>query len=68
MRIEQPSSTGKESNANIAWFCLTSSNLSKAAWGALQKKETQLCIRNYEMGVLIFPELFKVTYRQSLFW
>ncbi|TVU38611.1 hypothetical protein EJB05_11995 [Eragrostis curvula] len=33
---------------NIAWFLLTSSNLSKAAWGALQKNNTQLMIRSYE--------------------
>ncbi|CAI2166709.1 13450_t:CDS:10 [Funneliformis geosporum] len=47
-----------DSNADIAWFLLTSSNLSKAAWGTLQKKNKQLMIRSYELGVLIFPELF----------
>jgi tyrosyl-DNA phosphodiesterase-1 len=34
---------------DIAWFLLTSANLSKAAWGALQKNNTQLMIRSYEV-------------------
>lgn len=34
-------------------FC--SANLSKAAWGALEKKGTQLKIRSYEIGVLYLP-------------
>ncbi|XP_058092682.1 tyrosyl-DNA phosphodiesterase 1 isoform X2 [Magnolia sinica] len=33
---------------NLAWFLLTSANLSKAAWGALQKNNSQLMIRSYE--------------------
>ncbi|PAN14246.1 hypothetical protein PAHAL_2G394200 [Panicum hallii] len=41
---------------NIAWLLLTSSNLSKAAWGALQKNNTQLMIRSYELGVLFLPQ------------
>ncbi|CAG8540689.1 14308_t:CDS:2 [Funneliformis mosseae] len=52
------STNNSDSNADIAWFLLTSSNLSKAAWGTLQKKGKQLMIRSYELGVLIFPELF----------
>nr|CAG8570813.1 13706_t:CDS:2 [Entrophospora candida] len=56
------------SNANIAWFCLTSSNLSKAAWGVLQKEKTQLFISNYEMGVLIFPELFNTVDYDSVYF
>nr|CAB3454489.1 unnamed protein product [Digitaria exilis] len=44
---------------NIAWFLLTSSNLSKAAWGALQKNNTQLMIRSYELGVLFLPQTLK---------
>lgn len=39
----------------LAWFLLTSANLSKAAWGALQKKNSQLMIRSYELGVLFLP-------------
>ncbi|ONM57969.1 Tyrosyl-DNA phosphodiesterase 1 [Zea mays] len=44
------------SGQNIAWFLLTSANLSKAAWGALQKNNTQLMIRSYELGVLFLPQ------------
>lgn len=44
---------GKE----ISWFCLTSANLSKAAWGELQVKGSQLLIRSYELGVLFLPKL-----------
>jgi tyrosyl-DNA phosphodiesterase-1 len=40
-------------SANLAHYILTSANLSKQAWGELQKNETQFAIRNFEMGVLI---------------
>lgn len=40
---------------SLAWFLLTSANLSKAAWGALQKNNSQLMIRSYELGVLFLP-------------
>ncbi|XP_014520570.1 tyrosyl-DNA phosphodiesterase 1 [Vigna radiata var. radiata] len=46
-------------NQSLAWFLLTSANLSKAAWGALQKNSTQLMIRSYELGVLFLPSSFK---------
>ncbi|KAM5588614.1 tyrosyl-DNA phosphodiesterase 1 [Rosa sericea] len=36
------------SGQKLAWFLLTSANLSKAAWGALQKNNSQLMIRSYE--------------------
>lgn len=39
----------------LAWFLLTSANLSKAAWGALQKNNSQFMIRSYELGVLFLP-------------
>nr|XP_003214461.1 PREDICTED: tyrosyl-DNA phosphodiesterase 1 [Anolis carolinensis] len=42
----------------IAWFLVTSANLSKAAWGAFEKKGTQLMIRSYELGVLFLPSEF----------
>lgn len=38
--------------------CLHSANLSKAAWGALEKNGTQLMIRSYELGVLFLPSAF----------
>jgi len=45
------SANGKE----LAWAMLTSANLSKAAWGEIQKDASQLQIRNYEIGVLFLP-------------
>ena len=51
-------------NANLSWYLVTSHNLSKAAWGVVQLKKKpyeQLFIRSsYELGVLIYPDLFKV--------
>ncbi|KAM9202188.1 tyrosyl-DNA phosphodiesterase 1 isoform 1-T1 [Dugong dugon] len=44
--------------SRIAWFLVTSANLSKAAWGALEKNGTQLMIRSYELGVLFLPSTF----------
>uniref|UniRef100_A0A8C5T5W9 Tyrosyl-DNA phosphodiesterase 1 n=1 Tax=Malurus cyaneus samueli TaxID=2593467 RepID=A0A8C5T5W9_9PASS len=42
----------------LAWFLVTSANLSKAAWGALEKNGSQLMIRSYELGVLFLPSAF----------
>ncbi|XP_061467908.1 tyrosyl-DNA phosphodiesterase 1 [Rhineura floridana] len=42
----------------IAWFLVTSANLSKAAWGAFEKNGAQLMIRSYELGVLFLPSEF----------
>ncbi|CAM9540942.1 unnamed protein product, partial [Heterosigma akashiwo] len=44
--------------AEYLWFLLTSCNLSKAAWGTLQKNKSQLMIRSYEMGVLFLRSHF----------
>lgn len=46
------------SGKQIAWLLVTSANLSKAAWGALEKNGSQLMIRSYELGVLLFPGNF----------
>jgi tyrosyl-DNA phosphodiesterase 1 len=52
----------------IAWFCVASHNLSKAAWGEQQESKkfnrTIFKILSYELGVLIVPSLEKA-YRQS---
>lgn len=40
----------------VAWFLMTSANLSKAAWGTLEKNGQQLMIRSYEIGVLFLPK------------
>ncbi|XP_012374080.1 tyrosyl-DNA phosphodiesterase 1 isoform X3 [Dasypus novemcinctus] len=45
--------------SKIAWFLVTSANLSKAAWGALEKNGAQLMIRSYELGVLFLPSTFE---------
>uniref|UniRef100_UPI0037E9C4E7 tyrosyl-DNA phosphodiesterase 1 n=1 Tax=Semicossyphus pulcher TaxID=241346 RepID=UPI0037E9C4E7 len=44
----------------LAWFLVTSSNLSKAAWGALEKNNTQVMVRSYELGVLYVPSAFNM--------
>lgn len=41
---------------SVDWCILTSANLSKAAWGTYQKKESQFMIRSYELGVLFLPQ------------
>ncbi|KXS14327.1 phospholipase D/nuclease [Gonapodya prolifera JEL478] len=46
---------------DMSWFLVTSANLSKAAWGSLEKKGDQLMIRSYELGVLVFPALFQTS-------
>ena len=43
---------GCDEKQMLTWFCLTSSNLSKPAWGSLDKKKNKLWTRNYELGVL----------------
>ena len=44
------------SNLRCPWFLLTSANLSKAAWGSLDRTGKSLMIRSYEMGVLFLPK------------
>ena len=41
---------------DIKWMLLTSANMSKAAWGQLQKRNSQLMIRHFEIGVLFLPK------------
>uniref|UniRef100_A0A671LCI3 Tyrosyl-DNA phosphodiesterase 1 n=1 Tax=Sinocyclocheilus anshuiensis TaxID=1608454 RepID=A0A671LCI3_9TELE len=45
----------------LAWFLVTSANLSKAAWGALEKNNTQVMVRSYELGVLYLPSAFNMS-------
>ncbi|PIK48921.1 putative tyrosyl-DNA phosphodiesterase 1-like [Apostichopus japonicus] len=47
-----------------AWFMVTSANMSKAAWGMLEKNSSQLMIRSYEIGVLFLPHLFDENCKQ----
>jgi tyrosyl-DNA phosphodiesterase-1 len=41
----------------LAWLLVCSHNMSKAAWGTLQKGGAQLFVRSYELGVLLLPSL-----------
>uniref|UniRef100_W5LH18 Tyrosyl-DNA phosphodiesterase 1 n=1 Tax=Astyanax mexicanus TaxID=7994 RepID=W5LH18_ASTMX len=47
--------------SQLAWFLVTSANLSKAAWGALEKNNTQIMVRSYELGVLYLPSAFHMS-------
>ena len=55
-----PSEIHTETRTELEWFLLTSANLSQAAWGVLQKNNTTLYIKSYELGVLFIPTLFTV--------
>lgn len=44
--------------ASVFLCVLFSANLSKAAWGALEKNNTQVMVRSYELGVLFVPSAF----------
>ena len=49
---------------NIQWALLTSANLSQQAWGTLpantkeMDEEKELTVQSYEIGVLVWPELY----------
>ena len=47
----------------LDWFLLTSSNLSQAAWGVLEKDSTQLFLKSFELGVLYVPQRVKTPFR-----
>lgn len=40
----------------VSWFCLTSSNMSRAAWGDVQKNGKQIHFLHWELGVLFTPQ------------
>lgn len=42
----------------LGWFLLTSANLSKAAWGKMNKNQDGLTIMSWEAGVLFIPQNF----------
>jgi tyrosyl-DNA phosphodiesterase-1 len=65
LRVNQDTKTDSigsetEARASIAWHMITSANLSRAAWGDSQKNDTQLHIRHYELGILLYPDLWEV--------
>ena len=47
------------SHKSIDWAMITSANLSQQAWGAVTDKNGQVRIASYEIGVIVWPELFK---------
>ena len=47
----------RRKDQQLAYLILTSHNLSKAAWGVLEKGGQQLHIRSYELGVVLLPSL-----------
>ncbi|KAH8548600.1 tyrosyl-DNA phosphodiesterase-domain-containing protein [Umbelopsis sp. PMI_123] len=64
LRVNQDTKTDSiggetEARASIAWHMITSANLSRAAWGDSQKNGTQLHIRHYELGILLYPDLWE---------
>ncbi|KAI5284040.1 hypothetical protein KEM52_003130, partial [Ascosphaera acerosa] len=44
--------------ASIDWALVTSANLSKQAWGAEVNKAGEVRISSWEIGVLVWPDLF----------
>ncbi|CAH1958746.1 unnamed protein product [Acanthoscelides obtectus] len=46
----------------LAFFLLTSANLSKAAWGGPFNKDGSVYVRSYEAGVLFLPKFFDQEY------
>ncbi|CAH0478325.1 unnamed protein product [Peronospora belbahrii] len=49
--------SSQEGAGKLDWAIVTSSNLSKAAWGTFQKNNTQFMIRSYELGVMFLPPI-----------
>lgn len=47
------------SDGTLGWMCLTSANLSKSAWGEIQKGPN-FAMNNYEVGVLFLPSLLSI--------
>jgi len=43
----------------IDWAMLTSANLSQQAWGAMAGKDSTIRVCSYEVGVVVWPELFR---------
>lgn len=43
---------------SIDWGLLTSANISKQAWGEAAKPSGEMRVASWEIGVLVWPELF----------
>ncbi|KAM3077208.1 hypothetical protein ACMFMF_005118 [Clarireedia jacksonii] len=49
---------GDSSHTDIDWMLVTSANLSKQAWGEATNAAGEVRVCSYEIGVLVWPELF----------
>ncbi|KAI0160994.1 phospholipase D/nuclease [Hypoxylon sp. FL1284] len=52
------SNDGENGIVSIDWALLTSANVSKQAWGEAENAARQVRIASWEIGVLVWPELF----------
>lgn len=43
---------------SVDWAIVTSANLSKQAWGEMVNKKGEVWIQSWEVGVVVWPELF----------
>ncbi|KAJ3650648.1 hypothetical protein Zmor_016734 [Zophobas morio] len=48
--------------SKLAWFLVTSANISKSAWGGNLQKDRATYIRSYEAGVMFLPKFFDEEY------
>lgn len=46
----------------LAYFLITSANLSKSAWGGPFAKDNGVYVRSYEAGVMFLPKFFDEEY------
>lgn len=47
-----------KSHDTIDWALVTSANLSKQAWGDAKSSAGEMRVSSYEIGVMVWPELF----------
>lgn len=70
IRCVREESDSDQTKYHASYFLLTSANLSKAAWGTLNKTEDKIFIQSYEAGILLLPkfthEKSKCSYTVSL--
>lgn len=62
--LNQSTQSNQGGCVELDWFLLTSANLSQAAWGVLQKNNSSLYIKSFELGVLFIPSRVVSNYRQ----
>lgn len=46
----------------LAWFLITSANISKSAWGGNIQRDGSVYVRSCEVGVMFIPKLFDDEY------